>query len=99
MRVVAQIQANPKRAARQNDVSKFVQIRGQTISCQTHYFVFVSELPETEILRHSGVEHAQRMRKGNGSADVYARAFADTPHGAGKIAQAVGRKHGGAIKR
>src|SRR5579859_3818823 len=99
MREITKVEAETDGSFGTNDVAEFVKIRRRTISGEAHYFVFITELPEAQILRHRGVEHSERMRKCDGAVNANLRTFADSPHGAGEITQTVGREDGGTVKR
>src|SRR5579864_9671940 len=94
MREITKIEAETDGSFGANDVAEFVKIRGRAISCEAHYLVFITELPEAQILRHRGVEHSERMRKCDRAIDANLRTFAGSPHGAGEITQTVGREDG-----
>src|ERR1700693_5346540 len=82
-----------------DDVAEGFNTIGLAIGTEAHHFVFVAEFQEAEILRDGAVKKAQRVRESNGAVDVHATAVANTPHGAGKIAEAIGGEKGGALER
>src|ERR1700722_281445 len=81
-----------------DDVAKGFQMLGLAISAEPHHFVFIAEFQEAKILRDSAVKKSKRMRKRHRAVDVHAAALGDTPHGAGKIAQAIGGEQGGGLE-
>src|SRR5579864_439094 len=99
MREIAKVETETDGTFGANDVAKFVEKRRRAISGEAHYFVFITKLPEAQILRHRRVEHPERMRKCDGAIDANLRTFADSPHGAGEITQTVRREDGGTLKR
>ena len=82
-----------------HDLAKFLEEFRLAIRGEAHHFVFIAKFPEAEILRQRRVVHAERMRERDFAEHLHARAFADRPHGARKIAEAVGGEHGGAFER
>ena len=99
VREIFQAQAEGKRRVHVNDAAKFIEEFRLAVGGEAHHFVFVAEFPEAEILRERGVIHAERMRESDFAEVLHARAFAQRPHGAGEIAEAVGGKDGGTFER
>ena len=96
---IFQAQAKAERAVGENDAAELVEIGGLAVSGQAHDFEFVAKLPEAEVLRDGRVVHAEGMREGDRALDIHVRACAGAPHGAGKIAEAVGGEQRGLIER
>src|ERR1700720_3241288 len=81
-----------------NDVAKGFQMLRLAISAKAHYLVFVAEFQEAEILGGGAVKKSQRMRKRDRAVDIHVTALANAPHGAGKIAEAIGGEKGGTLE-
>ena len=98
MREILETELEGKRRVHVNDTAKFVEKFRLAVRGQAHHFVFVAKFPEADVLRQRGVIHAERMRKSDFAEGLHARAFAERPHGTGKIAETVGGKDGGVLK-
>src|SRR4029077_13022936 len=71
------------------NLAELVQISGLAVGSQPHDLVFITKFAKSQVLRHSGVIHAKRVRKCDGPVDVHAVPGPGSPHGAGKIAKPV----------
>src|SRR5450830_1642086 len=69
------------------------------IGRKAHHLVFVAVARKAEILRQRLIEDTERMRKIDLVLGLDAAAAADTPGGAGKIAEAVHRHRHRIIER
>src|SRR5258708_3078596 len=86
-------------AIESHDIAKSVELLGMTVCGEPHYFVFVAEFHESEILRHRTVKQPQRLRKSYHAVNAQAAAAAGSPHRAREIAEPVGGKQRGAFER
>ncbi len=82
-----------------HNFAKSIEKLRRAVSGQAHHFVFISEFPETEILRQRGVIHPQRMRKRGRPVGRKSCARAIRPHRTREIAKPIHRKDRGAIER
>src|ERR1700688_926244 len=82
-----------------HDIAEGFQMIGLAISAEAHHFVLIAEFQEPEILGDRAVKESQRMRKRDGAVDIHVTALANAPHGAGKIAEAIGGEKGGGLER
>jgi hypothetical protein len=73
-----------------NNVAKALQLLRLAVRRQTHHFVLITEFQKTQILGHRAIKNSQRMRERDGASNLHMTAAASAPHGAGKIAEAVG---------
>ena len=72
------------------NVAKYFKLLRLTVRGQPHHFVFVTELRKAEILCDCRVVQAERVREWNCAVNLHAVADPQAPHGARKIAEAVG---------
>src|SRR5258708_19653151 len=73
-------------AIESHDIAKSVELLGMTVCGEPHYFVFVAEFHESEILRHRTVKQPQRMRKSYHAVNAQPVAAAASPHPPREIA-------------
>ncbi len=95
---VIEAQGEARAAVGPNDALKFVEEFRLSVRGEPHHFVFVAKFPKPEVLRERCVIHPQRMRESDRSVHVEPVAGARSPHGAGKISQAIGGKHGSVLE-
>ena len=86
---VLKAQPERKRTIGINDPAEFVQEFRLAVGCQAHHLILVAEFPEANVLRQRGVIHSERMRKPDFPKCPHFRPFAQGPHGAGKVPQAI----------
>ena len=73
-----------------HNIAEGLEAVGLAVSAEAHDFVFIAKFEEAEKLGDGAVEKSERVGEGHGTVNVHAAAFADSPHGAGEIAEAVG---------
>ena len=73
-----------------HDVAKRIEMLGLPVSAQSHDFVFIAKFQEAQELGDRAVEKSERVRKRDGAMNAHVIAVAGSPHGAGKVAEAVG---------
>ena len=72
---------------------------GLAVRREAHHLELVSVLGKAEVLRDGEIQHAERMREIDASADADPRAVEDAPRRADEVAESVDRTDGGAVER
>ena len=93
MRKIFKSQSKGKRWITSNDTPTFVEEGGLAVGGQTHHLVFVTKLPEAEILSEGRVIDSQRMRERYLAQRAYSRSFANAAHEACEVTQSVCGEH------
>src|SRR5258708_22597350 len=83
-------------AIESHDIAKSVELLGMTVCGEPHYFVFVAEFHESEILRHRTVKQPHRMRKSHHAANAHALDTAGSPQPSREIDTPVYAPHSAA---
>jgi len=82
-----------------DDVADLLEEARLAVSGESHHFVLVAILGESEELGEGGVEEAEGVREADGAAHVDVIAAADDPHDAAEVAEAIDGDDGGLIER
>src|ERR1019366_3497198 len=77
---VFEAKRKPPAIAGRHHVTEFVNIVGLAVRRQSHYLVFITELPESQVLAHRRVIEAEGVWKGDRSMYVQPVPFPRRPH-------------------
>ena len=86
---IFQVQSKRSVRLKPDDVAELIEKGWLAVRRQTHHFVFVAVVWETDELRERRIKNAERVRKINAIVDLERAALAEAKRGTGEISKAV----------